>query len=120
MHLTKPFVAGAILLSGALASCFTSRSAGPRANVADVKITIREWGAPTPKSRPHDPAVAPDGSLWFTEQFVNKLGWLDPATGAIREFPLKTETSGPHGLVADRVYIACSGVNKVGIVEPAR
>ena len=35
---------------------------------------------PTPKSRPHDPAVAPDGSLWYTGQAANKLGSLDPAT----------------------------------------
>jgi virginiamycin B lyase len=90
------------LLGGALGSCFASRSAAPAASVTELKVTIREWDVPTPKSRPHDPAVAPDGSLWYTGQFVNKLGRLDPATGAIREFPLKTEKSGPHGLVADR------------------
>jgi len=33
---------------------------------------------------------------------VNKLGRLDPATGAFKEFALKVEDSGPHGLVADR------------------
>jgi hypothetical protein len=27
-------------------------------------VTIKEWDVPTPNSRPHDPAVAPDGSLW--------------------------------------------------------
>jgi virginiamycin B lyase len=56
---------------------------------------------PTPKARPHDPAISPDGALWFTEQEANKLGRLDPATGTIRDFPLKTPHSGPHGLVAD-------------------
>lgn len=29
---------------------------------SDVSVTIEEWEVPTPKSRPHDPAVAPDGS----------------------------------------------------------
>ncbi|HYV73859.1 MAG TPA: Lyase-like protein, partial [Candidatus Binatia bacterium] len=56
---------------------------------------------PTPNSRPHDPTVAPDGSLWFTAQGVNKIGRLDPSSGAFKEYPLKTPNSGPHGLVAD-------------------
>src|SRR5581483_5690271 len=65
-------------------------------------VSIKEWDVPTPKSRPHDPALAPDGSLWYTGQMSNKLGRLDPKTGEIKEFPLKTPDSGPHGLVADR------------------
>jgi len=32
----------------------------------DAKVTIREYDVPTPNSRPHDPAVAPDGALWYT------------------------------------------------------
>lgn len=67
-----------------------------------ASVSIREWSVPTPNSRPHDPAVAPDGSLWYTGQMANKLGRLDPATGQIKEFPLKTPNSGPHGLIADR------------------
>src|SRR5215831_2201781 len=67
-----------------------------------VNVSIKEWDLPTPNSRPHDPALAPDGSLWYTGQMANKLGRLDPQTGQIKEFPLKTPESGPHGLVADR------------------
>ncbi len=70
--------------------------------VAELKVTIHEWDVPTHNSRPHDPALGPDGALWFTEQRANKLGRLDPRTGTIREFALKTPNSGPHGLVADR------------------
>jgi virginiamycin B lyase len=70
--------------------------------VKTLNVSIREWNVPTPRANPHDPAVGTDGALWFTEQFVNKLGRLDPATGMIREYPLKTNKSGPHGLVADR------------------
>ena len=64
----------------------------------DWKVAIREWDVPTPKSWPHDPEVAPDGTLWYTGQLASKLGRLDPNTGAIKEFPLKTPDSGPHGL----------------------
>src|SRR6266536_5535770 len=64
---------------------------------ADLKVVLREWDVPTPDSRPHDPEVAPDGALWYTGQLANKLGRLDPKTGAIKEFPVKTPESGPHG-----------------------
>ncbi|HEY6969253.1 MAG TPA: lyase [Candidatus Angelobacter sp.] len=67
-----------------------------------ANVSIKEFDVPTPNSRPHDPALAPDGSLWYTGQMADKLGRLDPKTGTIKEFPLKTPRSGAHGLVADR------------------
>jgi virginiamycin B lyase len=72
------------------------------AGVGTLGVQIKEFEVPTPKSRPHDPALAPDGSLWYTAQAVNKLGRLDPRTGQFKEYPLKTPNSGPHGLVADK------------------
>ena len=72
------------------------------AAVGTLSVQIHEYDVPTPKSRPHDPAVAPDGSLWYTGQGANKLGRLDPKTGEFKEYPLKTPNSGPHGLVADK------------------
>lgn len=68
---------------------------------ADVKVVIQEWSVPEAKSRPHDPAIAPDGALWYTGQMNNTLGRLDPKTGQIQQWRLKTPQSGPHGLVAD-------------------
>ena len=70
--------------------------------VGNLDVNIREWDVPTKGAHPHDPAVAPDGSLWFTEQMVSKLGRLDPATGNFKEYALKGQNDGPHGLVADR------------------
>jgi virginiamycin B lyase len=71
-------------------------------------VTIREWDVPTPKSRPHDPLAASDGTIWYTGQMVNVLGRLDPKTGQIKEFALKTPASGPHGL--PRTRPATSGI----------
>ncbi len=71
-------------------------------STADVKVQIEEWDVPTPNSRPHDPAVGTDGSLWYTGMQSNTLGRLDPKTGKIKEYPLKIANSGPHGLVADK------------------
>jgi virginiamycin B lyase len=86
----------------ALGVAFASRGASPATEVSELKVTIREWDVPTKGAHPHDPAVGPDGALWFTEQMSNKLGRLDPLTGSFKEFPLQLEDSGPHGLVADR------------------
>src|SRR6202021_141927 len=86
----------------ALGVAFAARGASPATEVSELKVTIREWDVPTKGAHPHDPAVGPDGALWFTEQMSNKLGRLDTLTGSFKEFPLQLEDSGPHGLVADR------------------
>jgi len=86
-----------------------------------LNVQIQEYEVPTPRSRPHDPALAPDGSLWYTGQGANKLGRLDPKTGEFREYPLKTRDSGPHGLVADKEgniwFTAISG-GYIGKLDP--
>jgi hypothetical protein len=56
------------------------------------------------KVAPHDPALAPDGSLRYTGQGANKLGRLDPKTGEFKEYPLKPPGSGPRGFLA-QVYV---------------
>jgi len=88
---------------------------------AAPNVSIREFDVPTPRSRPHDPAVAPDGSLWYTGQMANKLGRLDPVTGKITEFPLKTPDSGPHGLVADpqgNIWFTANFKAYIGKLDP--
>ena len=94
---------GAALMAGPEAQFVTQmRGAEPGPDVSELKVTIHEWAVPTKGAHPHDPAVCADGALWFTEQMQNKIGRLDPKSGAFQEFPLKLEDSGPHGLVADR------------------
>ena len=92
---------GSLIAALALATTIGSRRASPRTDVGELKITIKEWDVPTKGAHPHDPAVGMDGALWFTEQMQNKIGRVDPSTGAFKEFPLKVDNSGPHGLVAD-------------------
>jgi len=89
--------------------------------VGTLNVAIKEYEVPTPKSRPHDPARAPDGSLWYTGQGANKLGRLDPKTGVFKEYPLKTPGSGPHGLVADRegnIWFTAISAGYVGRLDP--
>ena len=72
-----------------------------------VAATIKEWKV-TPGTRPHDPAVAPDGAVWYTGQASSRLGRLDPRTGQFKNYPLRPDDTklpygvGPHGLVADK------------------
>jgi virginiamycin B lyase len=85
------------------------------------KVTIKEWDVPTPGSRPHDPAVAPDGSLWYTGQQSNILGRLDPGTGKIREYKIEIPGSGPHGLVADKegnIWFTANDRGYIGKLNP--
>ena len=91
------------------------------AAVATLHVEIREYEVPTAKSRPHDPALAPDGALWYTGQGANKLGRLDPASGEFKEYPLKTAGSGPHGLVADKdgnIWFTAISGGYVGKLDP--
>jgi virginiamycin B lyase len=89
--------------------------------VGTLNVQIQEYEVPTPKSRPHDPALAPDGSLWYTGQGANKLGRLDPKTGEFKEYALKTPNSGPHGLVADQdgnIWFTAISAGYVGKLNP--
>ncbi|MGH7535703.1 MAG: virginiamycin B lyase family protein, partial [Gemmatimonadales bacterium] len=60
--------------------------------------TIVEYVLPRPGNFPHDPAVAPDGTIWYTDQRNSYIGHLDPETGKVVDYPTPTSASGPHGL----------------------
>jgi len=112
-------ILGGVILGLGLA--LASRGAAPASEVGELKVTIHEWDVPTKGAHPHDPAVGPDGALWFTEQMANKLGQLDPKSGAFKEYPLKVEDSGPHGLVADRdgnIWFTGNFKGYVGKLDP--
>ncbi|HEX9295461.1 MAG TPA: hypothetical protein VF881_06485 [Polyangiaceae bacterium] len=98
-----------------------SASIALAAAVGELRAQIKEYDLPTPNARPHDPARAPDGSLWYTGQSANKLGRLDPRSGKIREYPLKTPNSGPHGLTADKagnIWFTAISAAYVGRLNP--
>jgi virginiamycin B lyase len=86
-----------------------------------AKISFKEWQAPTPGSRPHDPLAATDGSFWYTGQLANLLGRVDPKTGEIKQFPLKTPHSGPHGLQEDaegNIWYTGNAESLIGKLDP--
>jgi virginiamycin B lyase len=70
-------------------------------------------------SRPHDVAPAADGGVWYTGQGNGTLGWLDPATGAVREIALGPG-SAPHGVVTGPdgdAWVTDSGLNAIVRVD---
>ncbi len=80
---------------------------------------VQEYAVPS-GSHPHDVAPAADGGVWFTAQAAGYLGWLDPATGAIRQIPLGPR-SAPHGVVVgpdDAPWVTDGGQNGIVRVDP--
>jgi virginiamycin B lyase len=101
-HYPVKSVPGAVLISG------------------PATVTIREWLAPTLGSRPHDSHAAADGAIWWTGQYANRLGRLDPRTGQMREFEVPANSQ-PHGLAEDpQGNIWYTGIQKgvIGRLDP--
>jgi virginiamycin B lyase len=71
-------------------------------------------------SHPHDVAPATDGGVWYTAQAIGKLGWLDPATGDVREVSLGAG-SAPHGVIVGpdgAPWITDGGLNAIVRIDP--
>ena len=83
--------------------------------------TITEFPIPTLDSRPSGIAAGPDGALWFTELFGNKVGRITTA-GTITEFSPPTPgffpgaiTVGPDGAL----WFTLRSPNKIGRITTA-
>ena len=86
-----------------------------------VQAEIKLWTVPTPGSRPHDPLATRDGKVWWTGQLSNRLGYVDPKTGATKEFVLKSPHTGPHGLTEDKdgnIWFTGNNQGLIGKLDP--
>ena len=52
----------------------------------------------TPGAGPHDVAVGPDGTVWYSGQRNGTLGMVDPSTGKVTSIPIGAGSS-PHGVI---------------------
>jgi virginiamycin B lyase len=71
-------------------------------------------------AHPHDVAPASDGGVWYTGQRNGTVGWLDPATGAVREVPLGPGAA-PHGVVSGpdgAAWVTDQGLDAIVRVTP--
>jgi virginiamycin B lyase len=80
---------------------FTSfRDDGPIARVTKDGILTKFF--PPTKGKPQRLEVDADGLVWFTERRGNKIGRLDPKSGAFKEFPLPGPEASPYAIGIDR------------------
>jgi virginiamycin B lyase len=82
----------------------------------DLKEWDVEWGG-----RTRDPAVAPDGKVWFVGQAGNYIAVLDPQTGQFKRYEIEDGTN-PHTLIVDDkgiVWYAGNRNNRIGRLDPS-
>lgn len=118
MRNSTNFLFWVLLLALVLVLTASGRLVPPPAGLAGQ---ITEYVIPTPKSLPHDPAVDPQGRVWYTGQRANTLGMFDPKQEKFTEFSIPTPDSGPHGLVADadgNIWFTENWKGKIGVLNP--
>ena len=80
-----------------------------------------EFSLPMAGSGPTTIALAPDGTLWFTEQAGNRIGRMAPDGTAIKEFELPNPGSAPRIITigADNNFWFTEHLgNRVGRITP--
>ncbi|MGH9383972.1 MAG: virginiamycin B lyase family protein, partial [Vicinamibacterales bacterium] len=97
--------------------------ASEASSVEDIikSVTFRSWSTPSKSAYPHYVALAPDGSVWYTASKANRVGRLDPRSGAIHEYPLTTTDCEPLGIAIDKrgdVWYAGSSAGLIGRLVP--
>lgn len=87
---------------------------------------VKMWASPGGKdSGPYGIAITPDGMVWYSESGVtpNTIIQFNPRTEKFARAVIPSGGGVVRNMTATsdgRIYLACSGVNKVGIVEAAR
>ena len=87
---------------------------------------VEEWPSPGgTNSHPYGIAVTRDGMVWYSESGVkpNTIVSFNPKTKSFQSWPIPSGGGVVRNMVATpegKLYLACSGVNKVGIVEVTR
>jgi virginiamycin B lyase len=104
---------------------FTDYSEGHLGRLELASRAVKMWASPGgAKSAPYGIAITPDGMVWYSESGVkpNTIIQFDPKTEKFARANIPSGGGTVRNMAATsdgRVYIACSGVDKVGVVEPA-
>jgi hypothetical protein len=86
-------------------------------SAAAHRVTIREHAIPTHGAGPYILCEGPDGAIWFCQSTASRIGRLDPASGAITEFPLPHPDASPIGIIAGRdgcLWFTQKKANRIG------
>ncbi len=66
----------------------------PRPKGRATHVVITEYDLPRQTIAPHDVRTDREGHVWYSDFVENVLGELDPATGALREYPIPVRKPG--------------------------
>jgi streptogramin lyase len=66
--------------------------------ISEFPLLIGGYYGPTGSGGPI--VIGPDGNLWFTHYFANRIGKIDPSTGVITEFEIPQGYTFPAGITA--------------------
>lgn len=110
-----------ILLSAELLLA-QQRWLGPNDRALTTDGMVAEYPLPTAGSGPTTLAIAPDGTVWFTESAGNRIGRINPDGSGLREFPLPNPNSSPRiiALGSDgNMWFSEHTGNRMGRITPA-
>ncbi len=101
----------------------TNTTVSPTFTPALPHHTFTDFTIPTAKSNPQGITAGPDGNLWFTEGFGNKIGRMTPA-GTVTEFAIPSAGAIPEGIVTGpdgNLWFTegAAAVNKIGRMTPS-
>jgi virginiamycin B lyase len=105
---------------------FTDFKSGHLGRLNTATGAVKMYESPGgPESNPYGIAITPDGMVWYSESGVkpNTIVRFDPKTETFARANIPSGGGVVRNMAATpdgRVYIACSGVDKVGVVEPAK
>ena len=97
-----------------------SAQAQDSSNSKQQSIEINEWAVPWEETRPRDPDVAADGSVWFVGQIGDYVGHFVPETEDFSKVDLP-DGSGPHNVIVGgdgMLWIAGNKQAYVGLMNP--
>ncbi len=106
--------------------CYTDFSRGYLGWLDPNTGKIEEWASPGgPESRPYGITITPDKGVWYSESALkpNTIVRFNPNTKMFDSRPIPSGGGVVRNMVSTSegdLYIACSGVNKVGIVKVER
>jgi virginiamycin B lyase len=91
----------------------------PIAAQQGAKVDLKEWNVEF-GGRTRDPAVAPDGKVWFVGQAGNYIAWFDPKTEQFKRFEIEEGTN-PHSINVDSdgiVWYTGNRNGRIGRLDP--
>jgi virginiamycin B lyase len=94
--------------------------APPVAAAVELKGAMHTWDVPVSGAMPHDPAVDPNGDIWFTLMESGHVARFNPETHEWKLYKVPTTDSGPHGLVADaggNIWFTENYAGKIGRLD---